>query len=60
LASLYCALVSDESLTLCNSAGDIIVEGAFANNDILLQCLSVFRDEQKVFASADSTGIVHS
>ncbi len=56
LASLYCALVSDESLNLCNSAGDIIVEGAFAKNEILLQCLSVFRGEQKLFASADSTG----
>ena len=56
LASIYCALVSDVSLTLCNSAGDIIVEGAFAKNNMLLQCLSVFRSEQKVFASADSTG----
>ena len=56
LASIYCALVSDVSLTLCNSAGDIIVEGAFAKNNILLQCLSVFRSDQNVFASADSTG----
>jgi len=56
LASLYCALVCDESLTLCNSAGDIIVEGAFARNDLLLRCLAVFRNEQKVYASADSTG----
>ena len=56
LASLYCALVSDESLTLCKSRGEIIVEGAFAKNALLLQCLAVFRSEQPVLASADSTG----
>ncbi len=56
LASLYCALVSDESLGLCYSSGDIIVEGAYAKNSLLLQCLAVFRDKQTVYASADSTG----
>ncbi len=56
LASLYCALVSDESLSLCHSSGDIIVEGAYAKNTLLLQCLAVFRDKQVVYASADSTG----
>ena len=56
LASLYCALVSDESLTLCKSNGEIIVEGAYAKNTLLLQCLAVLRAEQKVLASADSTG----
>ncbi len=58
LACVYCALTSDESLTLCGSTGDIIVEGAFAKNHLLLQCLAVFRSDnnQAVLASADSTG----
>lgn len=56
LASLYCALVSDESLHWCKSAGDIIVEGAFARNELLLQCLAVYRHQQSVFASTDTTG----
>lgn len=56
LASIYCALISDESLTACGSSGDIIVEGAFSSNDLLLQCLAVYRDQQAVFASSDSTG----
>lgn len=56
LATLYCALISDESLGWCHSRGDIIVEGAFAKNSLLLQCLAVYRDRQAVYASADSTG----
>jgi len=56
LATLYCALVSDVSLTLCGSLGDIIVEGAFSKNTLLLQCLSVFRTEQTIFSSDDTTG----
>lgn len=56
LACLYCALISDESLTLCGSQGDIIVEGAFAKNSLLLQCLAVYRHSQTVYASSDSTG----
>lgn len=60
LASVYCALTSDESLTLCGSSGDIIVEGAFAKNTLLMQCLAVFRaatnKPQEILASSDSTG----
>lgn len=56
LACIYCALISDESLNLCASAGDIIVEGAFAKNRLLLQCLAVYRRDQTVYASSDSTG----
>lgn len=56
LASIYCALTSDESLTLCGSEGDIIVEGVFAKNSLLLQCLAVYRSDQTVYASGDSTG----
>jgi len=56
LATLYCALVSDESLGGSNSRGDIIVEGAYAKNPLLLQCLAIFREQQTVYASADSTG----
>ncbi len=60
LASVYCALTSDESLTLCGSRGDILVEGAFAKNTLLMQCLAVFRtatdNPQDILASSDSTG----
>lgn len=56
LATVYCALVSDVSLDLSGSLGDVIVEGAFSRNDLLLQCLAVYRPNQQVLGSLDSTG----
>lgn len=56
LASLYCALLSDVSLGLCHSQGDIIVEGAYAHNAMLLTCLQAFRADQRVLVSSDNTG----
>jgi len=56
LATLYCALLSDVSLDLCASMGDIIIEGAYAKNELFQQCLSVYRSGQAVLASTDNTG----
>jgi len=56
LASVYCALLSDVSLGLCGSRGDIIVEGAYSRNPLLLSCLSALRPDQNILVSADSTG----
>lgn len=56
LASLYCALVTDVCLDLCASTGDIIVEGAYAKNSMLMQLLDTLRTDQKVLASSDNTG----
>ncbi len=56
LASIYCAMVTDISATAAGSMGDIIVEGAYAKNPLLLQVLNVLRQGQDVFLSTDTTG----
>jgi len=56
LASIYCALVTDVCLGLCGSLGDIIIEGAYAKNQVLMQTLATLREDQSLFASTDSTG----
>ncbi len=56
LASLYCALVTDVCLDLCGSLGDIIVEGIYAKNTMLMQILNTLRANQTVAASTDNTG----
>jgi len=56
LASVYCALVTDVCLDLCGSTGDIIIEGAYAKNNLLMQVLASLREGQSIFASTDSTG----
>lgn len=56
IASLYCALLSDVSLGFCGSSGDIVVEGAYARNALLLQCLAAFRPGQRILYSSDETG----
>lgn len=56
LASLYAALVTDVALDLCGSRGDIIFEGAFARNDLIMAIVGALRPSQPVYCSADTTG----
>lgn len=55
-AALYCALMLDETFALIDSAGDIVIEGAFAANELLGALVATLRAGQRVYASADRTG----
>ena len=55
-ATLYCAYMLDLCLDLCLAQGDIIIEGPFANNPILVAILATIRSDQRVLCSRDATG----
>ena len=52
LAALYCALMVSEQLDAIASKDDIIVDGPFSQNAVLLAVLAALRPRQKVKASA--------
>ncbi|WP_395661240.1 FGGY-family carbohydrate kinase [Aestuariivirga sp.] len=52
LAALYCALMVSEQLDAIASQDDIIVDGPFSQNKVLLAVLAQLRTGQKVKASA--------
>lgn len=52
LAALYCALMVSEQLDAIASQDDIIVDGPFSQNPVLLGVLAQLRPAQKVKASA--------
>ncbi len=52
LAALYCALMVSEQLDAITSKDDIIVDGPFSQNPVLLAVLAQLRPAQKVKASA--------
>ena len=52
LAALYCALMVSEQLDAITSKDDIIVDGPFSQNPVLLSVLAQLRPSQKVKASA--------
>lgn len=52
LASLYCALMVSEQLDHVKSRHDIIVDGPFAQNPVLMAVLAQLRPGQRVLASA--------
>jgi sugar (pentulose or hexulose) kinase len=52
LAALYCALMVSEQLDAIASKDDIIVDGPFSQNQVLLAVLAALRPRQKVKASA--------
>lgn len=58
LASVYCALMTDHCLRLLNNGGDVVVEGAFAANEVYMAVLASLctQRDQAVFGSTDSTG----
>ena len=51
LAALYCALMVSEQLDAVSSRHDIIVDGPFATNPVLLAVLAQLRPAQRVLAS---------
>ncbi|MEO8667883.1 MAG: FGGY family carbohydrate kinase [Bauldia sp.] len=51
LATLYCALMVGEQLDALSSRNDIIVDGPFARNAVLLALIAQLRPGQKVKAS---------
>lgn len=51
LASLYCALMVSEQLDHIKSRHDIIVDGPFAQNAVLMAVLAALRPGQRVLAS---------
>lgn len=51
LASLYCALMVSEQLDAVSSRHDVIVDGPFAMNPVLLAILAQLRPGQRVLAS---------
>lgn len=56
LATLYVALMTDYCLNRLKQEGDIIIEGAFAANELFLIVLATLRPDQAVLCSTDSTG----
>lgn len=52
LAALYCALMVSEQLDAITSKDEIIVDGPFSQNPVLLALLAQLRPAQKVKASA--------
>jgi sugar (pentulose or hexulose) kinase len=56
LASLYCALVTDDQLTRLDAKGPLIVDGNFARNEVYLAALAAFRPDQPVEASMETAG----
>lgn len=56
LASLYCALMTSESLDGLSSRHAIIVDGPFSQNPVFLAVLAALRPNQEVFASAARDG----
>ena len=52
LAALYCALMVSEQLDAITSKDEIIVDGPFSQNPVLLAVLAQLRPAQKVKASA--------
>ena len=55
-AALYCALMLDVTLDLCDTTGPTIVEGSFAKNDLLLGVVASLRHGDDLLASEDATG----
>ncbi len=51
LAALYCAQMVSEQLDAIASRGQVIVDGPFSQNDVLMRVLAQLRAGQKVFAS---------
>ncbi|CAN5295544.1 FGGY-family carbohydrate kinase [soil metagenome] len=51
LAAIYCALMSDQSLTAISSKGAMIVDGPFAQNPVYLDILAALRPWQRLYAS---------
>lgn len=51
LASLYCALMTDQSLNAVGSTADIIVDGPFSQNPVFIAVLAQLRSSQNLLVS---------
>jgi sugar (pentulose or hexulose) kinase len=58
LASLYCALMTDQCLSAIQSKSDVIVDGPFSQNAVYLAALAALRKGQRVLASRLRDGTV--
>jgi sugar (pentulose or hexulose) kinase len=58
LAALYCALMTNVSLSAIHSKSDIIVDGPFSQNAVYLSALAALRRGQRVLASRLRDGTV--
>lgn len=56
LASLYCAQMVSMQLDALKSRGDIIIDGPFSQNRVLLGALAQLRAGQRIFASTITNG----
>ncbi|MBO05704.1 MAG: hypothetical protein CMI58_01465 [Parcubacteria group bacterium] len=56
LASLYVALITDYCLKQVDSINSIIIDGGFVKNKVFLYCLSVLRQNQRIFVNYESNG----
>jgi sugar (pentulose or hexulose) kinase len=56
LASLYCALMTDEQLTRLDAKGAIIIDGNFAANEVYCAALAAFRPGQIIETSTEAAG----
>jgi sugar (pentulose or hexulose) kinase len=58
LASIYCALMTDQCLSAIQSKNDVIVDGPFSQNSVYLGALAALRGKQRVLASRLRDGTV--
>jgi sugar (pentulose or hexulose) kinase len=58
VASIYCALMTDQCLSAIQSKGDVIVDGPFSQNAVYLGALATLRKGQRVLASKLRDGTV--
>jgi sugar (pentulose or hexulose) kinase len=58
LASIYCALMTDQCLSAIHSKSDVIVDGPFSQNAVYLGALAALRGGQRVLASKLRDGTV--
>lgn len=56
LATLYCALVTDYCLDALGAQGAVVIEGAFARNELFARVLAALRPAQPVRVSDDESG----
>ena len=58
LATLYCALITDDCLARLRATGDIFIEGRFAMNSLYCGLIATLRNPQNTFRSTEQTGSV--
>ena len=57
-ATLYCALMLDITLDLCSKDAEVVIDGAFAKNDLLLRTVATLRQGKKLHACKAATGTI--